>query len=144
VIIAPDLNIKKLQADGMELDEILELAMAKGYDPDEITFRATDFKTEFLPMLEYDADLLRGLCQRWDKVDADPKLDLFVEMLQGELFDPQRNQEGKLVVFSESVDTVNYLTEQLRQRLHRTDILSVCARDRNRKRDDISANFDAN
>ena len=144
VIIAPDLNVKKLQADGMELDAILELAMAKGFDPDEITFRATDFKTEFLPMLEYDADLLRGLCQRWDKVDADPKLDLFVEMLQGELFDPQRNQEGKLVVFSESVDTVNYLTEQLRQRLHRTDILSVCARDRNRKRDDIRANFDAN
>lgn len=144
VIIAPDLNVKKLQADGMELDAILELAMAKGYDPDEITFLATDFKSEFLPMLEYDADLLRGLCKRWDKVDADPKLDLFVEMLQGELFDPQRNQEGKLVVFSESVDTVNYLTEQLRQRLHRTDILSVCARDRNRKREDIRANFDAN
>ena len=144
VIIAPDLNVKKLQADGMELDEILELAMAKGYDPDEITFRATDFKSEFLPMLEYDADLLRGLCKRWDKVDADPKLDLFVEMLQGELFDPQRNQEDKLVVFSESVDTVNYLTEQLSQRLHRTDILSVCARDRKRKRDDIRANFDAN
>ena len=144
VIIAPDLNVKKLQADGMELDEILELAMVKGFDLDEITFRATDFKPEFLPMLEYDADLLRGLCKRWDKVDADPKLDLFVEMLQGELFDPQRNQEGKLVVFSESVDTVNYLTEQLRQRLHRTDILSVCARDRNRKREDIRANFDAN
>ena len=144
VIIAPDLNVKKLQADGMELDEILELAMAKGFAPDEITFRATDFKSEFLPMLEYDADLLRGLCKRWDKVDADPKLDLFVEMLQGELFDPQRNQDGKLVVFSESVDTVNYLTEQLRQRLHRTDILSVCARDRNRKREDIRANFDAN
>jgi len=144
VIIAPDLNVKKLQADGMELDEILELAMAKGFDPDEITFHASDFKPEFLPMLEYDANLLRGLCQRWDKVDADPKLDLFVEMLQGELFDPQRNQEGKLVVFSESVDTVNYLTEQLRQRLHRTDILSVCARDRNRKREDIRANFDAN
>lgn len=144
VIVAPDLNVKKLQADGMELDAILELAMAKGYDPDEITFRATDFKPEFLPMLEYDADLLRGLCKRWDKVDTDPKLDLFVEMLQGELFDPQRNQEGKLVVFSESVDTVNYLTEQLRQRLNRTDILSVCARDRNRKREDIRANFDAN
>ena len=144
VIIAPDLNVKKLQADGMELDEILELAMAKGFDPDEITFHASDFKPDFLPMLEYDANLLRGLCQRWDKVDADPKLDLFVEMLQGELFDPQRNQEGKLVVFSESVDTVNYLTEQLRQRLHRTDILSVCARDRNRKREDIRANFDAN
>lgn len=144
VIIAPDLNVKKLQADGLELDAILELAMAKGFDPDEITFRADDFKPEFLPMLEYDADLLKGLCKRWDAVDADPKLDLFVEMLQGELFDPKRNPSGKLVVFSESVDTVNYLAEHLRKRLHRDDILSVCARDRNRKREDIGANFDAN
>lgn len=144
VIIAPDLNVKKLQADGLELDEILELAMAKGFDPDEITFCASDFKPEFLPMLEYDADLLKELCKRWDAVDADPKLDLFVEMLQGELFDPKRNPSGKLVVFSESVDTVNYLTEHLRQRLHRDDILSVCARDRKRKREDIRANFDAN
>jgi len=48
------------------------------------------------------------------------------------------------VVFSESVDTVNYLTNELQKRLHRTDILSVCARDRNRKKEDIRANFDAN
>ena len=144
VIIAPDLNVKKLQADGLELDAILELAMAKGLDPDEITFHAADFKPEFLPMLEYDANLLKGLCKRWDAVDADPKLDLFVEMLQGELFNLKRNPSGKLVVFSESVDTVNYLAERLRQRLQRDDILSVCARDRKRKREDIRANFDAN
>lgn len=144
VIIAPDLNVKKLQADGLEIDAILELAMAKGFDPDEITFRAADFKPEFLPMLKYDADLLKGLCKRWDAVDVDPKLDLFVEMLQGELFDPKRNPSGKLVVFSESVDTVNYLSERLRQRLHRDDILSVSARDRKCKREVIDANFDAN
>lgn len=144
VIIAPDLNVKKLQADGLEIDAILELAMAKGLDPNEITFRAADFKQEFLPMLEYDADLLKGLCKRWDAVDVDPKLDLFVEMLQGELFNPKRNPSGKLVVFSESVDTVNYLSERLCQRLHRDDILSVSARDRKRKREVIDANFDAN
>ena len=144
VIIAPDLNVKKLQADGMELDEIIELALGKGYDQKEIVFRAADFLPDFLPMLEYDAKLLQGLCKRWDAIDDDPKLDLFVNMLQGELFNTKRNPSGKLVVFSESVDTVNYLTEQLQKRLHRTDILSVCARDRNRKKEDIRANFDAN
>ncbi|MBR6928970.1 MAG: DEAD/DEAH box helicase [Bacteroidales bacterium] len=144
VIIAPDLNVKKLQADGMELDEIIELALGKGYDQEEIVFHAADFLPDFLPMLEYDAQLLEGLCKRWDAVNADPKLDLFVNMLQGELFNPKRNPSGKLVVFSESVDTVNYLTKQLKERLHRSDILSVCARDRKRKRDDIQANFDAN
>lgn len=144
VIIAPDLNVKKLQAEGLELDEIIEVAMSKGYDPEDITFHSADFKEEFIPMLEYDAGILSGLCQRWDAVREDPKLNLFVEMLQGELFDPKRNIQGKLVIFSESVDTVNYLTEWLRARLNRSDILSVCARDRNRKKEDIRANFDAN
>ena len=144
VIIAPELNVKKLQADGMELDEIIELAIGKGFDQNEITFHAADFKPEILPMLEYDADVLDKLCRRWDKVKTDPKLDLFVSMLQDELFDKNRNLEGKLVVFSESVDTVNYLEKELKERLHRSDILAVCAKNRNRLRETIQANFDAN
>ena len=144
VIIAPDLNVKKLQAEGLEIDEILELAMAKGFDPDEITYCAADFNPEFRPMLEYDAELLTMLCRQWDAIDDDPKLDLFVDMLQGELFDKQRNPSGKLVVFSESVDTVNYLASSIEKRLGRHDILSVCARDRKRKRELIASNFDAN
>jgi len=144
VIIAPDLNVKKLQAEGLEIDEIMELAMAKGFDPDEITYRAADFNPEFRPMLEYDAELLTTLCRQWDAIDDDPKLDLFVDMLQGELFDRQRNPSGKLVVFSESVDTVNYLAASIKKRLGRHDILSVCARDRKRKRELIASNFDAN
>ena len=94
-------------------------------------------------MLEYDAEVLDKLCKRWDKVKTDPKLDLFVNMLQDELFDKSKNLEGKLVVFSESVDTVNYLEKELKERLHRNDILAVCARNRNRLRETIQANFDA-
>ena len=144
VIIAPELNVKKLQADGLELDEIIELAMKKDYNIDDILYQASDFQPEFLPMLKYDEALLSDLCCKWDAVKSDPKLDLFIDMLQSELFDKERNPSGKLVVFSESVDTVNYLTTQLEQRLGRQDILSVCARDRNRKRDDIRSSFDAN
>ncbi len=143
VIIAPELNVKKLQADGMELDAIIELAIGKGFDQNEITFHAADFKPEFLPMLEYDAEVLENLCKRWDKVKSDPKLDLFVSMLEDELFDKSKNLEGKLVVFSESVDTVNYLEKELKERLHRSDILAVCAKNRNRLRETIQANFDA-
>ncbi len=144
VIIAPDLNVKKLQADGVELDEIIELAIGKGFDQKEILFHAADFKPEFLPMLEYDAEVLDKLCKRWEKVKTDPKLELFITMLQGELFDKKKNPGGKLVVFSESVDTVNYLEKELKERLHRSDVLAVCAKSRNRLRDTIKANFDAN
>ena len=143
VIIAPDLNVKKLQADGIELDEIIELAIGKGFDQKEILFHAADFKPDFLPMLEYDAEVLDKLCKRWEKVKSDPKLELFITMLQGELFDKRKNPGGKLVVFSESVDTVNYLEKELKQRLNRNDILAVCAKSRNRLRDTIKANFDA-
>ena len=143
VIIAPELNVKKLQADGMELDEIIELAIGKGFEQNEIVFRASDFKPDFLPMLEYDAEVLDKLCKRWDKVKFDPKLDLFVSILEDELFDKSKNLEGKLVVFSESVDTVNYLEKELKERLHRSDILAVCAKNRNRLRETIQANFDA-
>ena len=94
-------------------------------------------------MLEYDADVLENLCKCWEKVKADPKLDLFVSMLGDELFDKDKNLEGKLVVFSESVDTVNYLEKELKARLHRNDILAVCAKNRNRLRETIQANFDA-
>ncbi len=143
VIIAPELNVKKLQSDGVELDEIIELAIGKGFDQKEILFRAADFKPDFLPMLEYDADVLDKLCQRWDKVKSDPKLELFINMLQGELFDKEKNPGGKLVVFSESVDTVNYLEKELKERLHRQDILAVCAKNRKRLQKTIQANFDA-
>ena len=143
VIIAPVLNVKKLQSDGVELDEIIELAIGKGFDQKEILFHAADFKPDFLPMLEYDADVLDKLCQRWDKVKSDPKLELFINMLQGELFDKEKNPGGKLVVFSESVDTVNYLEKELKGRLHRQDILAVCAKNRKRLQKTIQANFDA-
>jgi superfamily II DNA/RNA helicase len=126
----------------LELDEIIEIAIGKGFDQNEITFRAADFKPDFLPMLQYDADVLKKLCKRWEAVKSDPKLDLFIDMLQDELFD-KKNLEGKLVVFSESVDTVNYLEKNLKERLHRDDILAVCAKNRNRLRETIRANFDA-
>ena len=144
VIIAPELNVKKLQSDGMELDAIIELALNKGYDQDEILYRAADFSPEFLPMLQEDAALLGALCKQWDAVDEDSKLDRFIEMLQGELFDTDTNPTGKLVVFSESVDTVNYLEEELKKRLHRDDILAVYSKNRNRLRETVRANFDAN
>ena len=144
VIIAPELNVKKLQSDGMELDAIIELAMNKGYDQDEILYKASDFNPEFLPMLQYDATLLGALCKQWDAVNEDSKLDRFIEMLQGELFDTNTNPTGKLVVFSESVDTVNYLEKELKSMLHRDDILAVYSTNRNRLRETIRANFDAN
>ena len=144
VVIIPDLNVSKLQAEGWELDEIIEQATSKGFSESEITYATADFTPEFREMLEYDAKLLENLCQQWEKVKTDPKLDKFIDLLQNQLFCPQHNPSGKLVVFSESVDTVHYLERELKARLNRTDIVAVCSHNRCKQRDIIRSNFDAN
>lgn len=144
VLIAPDHDVKGMMAKDMELDDIIEKIVSKGVDKDDFVYQATDFLDEFLELLRDDAAKLKLLCDAWDKVHEDPKLDRFIELLNGELFDEDRNKTGKLVVFSESVDTLNYLEKELTKRLDREDILLVSAANRNAKLDDINKNFDAN
>ena len=60
VIIAPELNVKALQAKDMELDEILELAMEKGYSKDDILYHASDFQPDFIEMLKKDRSVLKN------------------------------------------------------------------------------------
>ena len=145
VIIAPDIDVKDKQAKGWELDRIIEYAVdKKGKSKDDVLFEDSDFNDVFLKMLHEDAEKLKSLCQQWDAVKTDPKLELFVDKLQHELFKKSMNPTGKLVVFSESVDTVNYLTEQLTERLQRNDILDVCAANRDSLQQTIRECFDAN
>ena len=145
VLIAPEYNVKQLQVEKeMELDDIIQYIESKGVDRKDFVYRATDFQPDLLRMLREDAAALEELCRRWDAVDYDPKLELFVNMMQGELFNPRENLSGKLVIFSESVDTVNCLYRTLTERLGRTDVLRITARNRNQERDRIAANFDAN
>lgn len=144
VIIAPDINVKDKQAKGWELDRIIEYAVEKGLKEEDTVFKNEDFNDRFLEMLKEDAENLKELCRKWDEVSEDPKLELFIDKLEHEFFDKEINPTGKLVIFSESVDTVNYLTEQLQNRLHRHDILDVCASNRTNRQDILRKCFDAN
>ena len=144
VIIAPDINVKDKQAKGWELDRIIEYAVEKGLKEEDTVFKDEDFSERFLEMLKEDAENLKELCKKWDEVSEDPKLELFIDKLKHEFFDKEINPTGKLVIFSESVDTVNYLTEQLQNRLHRHDILDVCASNRTNRQDILRKCFDAN
>lgn len=144
VIIAPDLKVKELQAKGMELDEIIEHAINKGYVREDIEFKAEDFEPEFLEMLRHDDEILKALNKEWEQELDDPKFDKFKEELISDFFDPAKNKSGKLVLFSESVDTLNYLYDRLTQELGRTDILMVTANNRDKLGQVIKENFDAN
>lgn len=144
VIIVSDVKVAELQEKGKDIDEIIEyITQHFDLDPESFTYHKADFKPEFIKLLKDDVSKLKQLCQEWDEVDQDPKLDLFIKHLEGELFD-ERNLEKKLVVFSESVDTTNYLSAQISSRLGRTDILKVDASNRNKLWKSIRDNFDAN
>ena len=142
VIIAPEFDVKGMMAE-MELDAVIEKIASKGEDEKDFVYRASDFEPILLEMLKNDEKKLIELCGLWDQVEEDPKLDKFVTVINEELFD-KKNKEGKLVLFSESVDTLNYLKEQLEKRLKRKDILLVCAANRKSQLDNIQKNFDAN
>ena len=144
VIIAPDVDVKGLQADGLQIDDIISYAEKKGLRADDITYHADDFDDRFLPMLLNDKERLDELCADWEQEHSDPKYDVFIRRVNNEFFRPDINKDGKLVIFSESVDTLQYLYGRMKRDLHRDDILIVYAGNRSCEDPDIKANFDAN
>lgn len=138
-----DNTLRKLQNEGLELDEILQKLEEKGKLKGNC-FPQKAFKPGFIELLEKDREILENLYQDWLKVEEDPKLDLFIEKLQSELFSEKLNQTGKLVVFSESVDTVRYLEAQLKDRFKEKKLIAITSQNRDSETDKISANFDAN
>ena len=143
VFIAPDLDINLLLESGYTEEEIEEKLNAKAEEnPKNAVFLADDFRPEFIEMLHQDQKILEQMVEDWKDIsDADDsKFAKFNELLKHELFKTERNPEQKLVVFSESVDTIEYLE----RRINRPDVLVISAKNRNQQFKVIRENFDAN
>lgn len=61
VIIAPELNIKDMMFKGMDLDEITENILKKGYSKEDFLYKANDFDENFVKILYNDRDVLMRL-----------------------------------------------------------------------------------
>lgn len=143
VYIAPDLDINLLLESGLSEEEIEEKLNAKASNnPKNAIFHAADFRPEFIDMLHNDQAILEQMSADWKDIsdEDDSKFAKFNELLKHELFRTDRNPEKKLVVFSESVDTVDYL----KRRINRKDVLVISAQNRNKQFKIICENFDAN
>lgn len=145
VFIAPDLDINNLYAQGLDDDEIEERLQQKAEDnPKNAVFRADDFQPEFIDMLREDQAVLESMCASWETVkvegEDDSKFAKFNDLLKHELFKQDHNPGQKLVIFSESKDTVEYLE----RRLNRKDVLVIDSGNRNKLFKTICENFDAN
>lgn len=142
VFIAPDLDINTMLATMTE-EEIEERLNEKvKNNPKNAVFKADDFRPDFIEMLQTDQIILEQMCNEWQDIsdDDDSKFAKFKELLKHELFKIENNPEQKLVVFSESVDTVNYL----QRRINRPDVLVISSDNRGQQFKTIRENFDAN
>lgn len=105
-------------------------------------YRRKDFKEEYYIQLKEDFRLISNLYDRWSRNPQDPKFDAFKENIKPELFNPQKNTSGKLVIFSEAIDTVQTLARAVRAKGYKA--LVITAANRNEMEHTIEENFDAN
>lgn len=92
-----------IESDNIErLEEFVEDEKANKYN-------SKDFTKEFVTKLEFDLEILREVKQLWKKVDSDPKLEQFIQQLKKD----QALKKNKLVIFTESKETGDYLYEAL-------------------------------
>ena len=143
IFIAPDLDINALIEAGYSEEEIEQKMNEKAeVNPKNASFQRKDFDEQYIEQLRHDQALLDDMWLEWEYIDDDDdsKFAKFEDLLKHELFKKERNPEGKIVVFSESVDTVEYL----QRRINRQDVLVISSQNRSQLFKTIRENFDAN
>lgn len=144
IILAPNVDVTAFILEGKEEDLFIELDRLKDTDPSILICSRKDFKDGFIEGLRADKKLLDELATGWERIDYDPKWDKFVGEI-GRLLSRSQNPEGKIVVFSESKDTTDYLAERFEEIARKgLSVLAVHADNRGDLEETIKANFDAN
>ncbi len=143
IYIAPNLPVSDMINEGKE-EELLNLIIEKSLDDPTIEIcEPDDFEYNFLPGLINDYELLKDLNKDWSKINDDPKIEVFIEYLRKTLLNKKINPQSKLVVFSESKETTDYLFRELPKHVN-FRFLSVDSHSRKEKMPEIRRNFDAN
>lgn len=92
-----------IESDNIErLEEFVEEEKAHKYD-------SQDFTKEFINKLEFDLAILKEVKKLWQTVNSDPKLETFIKELKSKT----SLKSNKLVIFTESKETGDYIYEAL-------------------------------
>jgi len=139
IFIAPNLGITEYILNDKE-EELLELIVEKSEtDPTIEICEPGDFEDGFIEGLRHDQVVLYNLVNDWQNVEQDPNLDI----LKTKFFNKDENYQQKLIIFSESKETTDYLYMKLKGNgFH--NILAVDSSNRKEKSEIIKKNFDAN
>lgn len=103
-------------------------------------FSRADFDERYIKYLERDKHYLELLRKEWNSQKEDPKENVFRTELRKLL--PADDTEKKVVIFTESVDTLESIKKVVEA--EGISVLGVSARERDESKTQIEANFDAN
>ncbi len=121
-----------LESDNQEgIDRLLEEDKAE-------KLAAKDFRPDFLTDLENDRKTLKAIRNHWKKVNRDPKWESFREILK-------KNpllKSGKLIIFTESKETADYLAGKVHEEVE-AKVLLFTGESLKSVREAVIANFDA-
>ena len=104
VYISKKVDVYEL-LDNDDIDRLKELVEKEHVQK----YESKDFRKEFLPDLQHDLETLKEIRRIWKDIHVDPKLDQFVL----ELKTNKNLKKNKLVVFTESKETGDYVYERL-------------------------------
>ena len=124
--------------------ELLESDDQEGIDrllEDERVERlaAKDFRPDFITDLDDDLKALKAVRNQRKKVTRDPKWDSFRTILEK----TPLLRDGKLIIFTESKETADYLAQKIRDEVE-PKVLLFTGTSLKTVREDVTANFDAN
>ncbi len=121
-----------LERDDQEaIDRLLEEDKAERLD-------AKDFSADFIRDLEDDRKILLETDKLWKRIKRDPKWEAFREVLRSQ----PRLKEDKLIIFTESKETAEYLAQLISDEVEPRVLLFTGNSDES-VRKEVIANFDA-
>jgi superfamily II DNA/RNA helicase len=121
-----------LESDNQEgIDRLLEEEKAE-------ELSAKDFRPEFITDLENDLKALKAVRNHWKKVTRDPKWESF----RGELKKTTLLKNGKIIIFTESKETADYLAGKIRAEVE-PKVLLFTGESLQSVREEVITNFDA-
>jgi superfamily II DNA/RNA helicase len=133
VWISRKLNVDEL-LDKEDFDTLID-GKDKG---NAFAFKSDEFNPSFFEDLQKDLVLLNNLKNMWNSIDYDCKLDYFLNLLNDD-----KKLHNKVIIFTESKETAEYLSDNITNKLNRSTILFSGSMSDTIK-NEIRNNFDPN
>ncbi len=120
------------QGDDEEIQRLIDEGKAERYD-------SKDFRPDFKNDLEHDLKILIKIKSMWGEIKRDPKLETLIENLKNH---PVLKNSNKIIIFTESKETAEYLTENINKEFGEIALLFYGSSSES-VRDKVIDNFDA-